>query len=246
MSHAVDPDGYASLDAYFRTTYGQRSLGVTVRELGKRAMTASRIPVERKAARAILDTLRPLRLHLGCADTYLEGWCNVDYARPGRLLDLRWDLRRRLPFPDGSAKEIFSEHVFEHIPYPGVMDVLRECHRLLRPGGVCRIGVPDLERYARSYLGDDPLIDEVRPHSPTRALAVAELFFLHGHRSSYDATTLCTMTKAAGFHLVETSRSGEGRIVPCPDSPRRKAETLYVDAVKSAHEESLHLSPSTE
>lgn len=246
MSDPGSASENASLESYFRTTYGEKHLGVLLRDLAKRALTASRMPIEWKRARTITDGWRPLRLHLGCADTYLDGWCNIDYARPGRRLDLRWDLRRRLPFPDRSVDEIFSEHLFEHIPYPGVMDLLRECYRLLQPGGVCRIGVPDFERYARSYLGDDPLIDEVRPQRPTRALAVAEMFFLHGHRSSYDVTTLSTMTRTAGFELVEASRSGEGRIVPCPDSPRRKAETLYIDAIKLAPGESEHRPTSRE
>ncbi len=221
-----------AVDEYLRTTYATETTGATVRELAKRALTASLVPLERRRARAILHQ-PALLLHLGCADRYLDGWCNIDYARPGRRLDLRWDLRRGLPFPDGSVDAIFSEHVLEHIPYPQVLGLLRECYRALRPGGVCRIGVPDFERYARSYLGDDPLIDHVRPHCPTRALAVAETFFLHGHRSSYDSVTLSTMAEAGGFDLVETSRFGEGRIVPCPDSPSRKAETLYVDAVKA-------------
>lgn len=233
MTHAPALTKNRSLEGYFQSVYSQDGVGAAARDLAKRALTASLLPIERRKARAIADR-QPLRLHLGCADTYLEGWCNVDFARPGRRLDLRWDLRRHLPFPDGAAEAIFSEHLFEHIPYLGVMALLRECYRLLQPDGVCRIGVPDFERYARSYLGEDPLIDEVRPNRPTRALAVAEVFFLHGHRSSYDVTTLSTMAKTVGFELVEASRFGHGRIVPCPDAPARKAETLYVDAVRSS------------
>lgn len=225
---AEDP----SLDRYFQLTFGGDGLPASVRDLAKRALTASRIPLERRTARTVINHQRSLLLHLGCADTYLDGWCNIDYARPGRRLDLRWDLRRPLPFPDAAVEAIFSEHVLEHIPYPGAMRLLRECYRLLKIGGVCRIGVPDFERYLRSYLGQDPLIDETHPNSPTKALAVAEVLYRFGHRSTYDVMTLSTMAHAAGFSLVEGSSFGKGRIIPNPDSPGRRSETLYVDAVK--------------
>lgn len=222
----------ALIESYLENTYGRGGLGPVARDGAKRLLTALCLPTERRKARRKLRSAPSLRLHLGAAATYLDGWCNVDYARPGRRLDLRWDLRRPLPLPDGCAEAVFSEHLFEHIPYPGVLALLRECHRLLRPGGVCRIGVPDFERYARAYVGENRLIDQYRPGAPTKALAVAEIFFLHGHRSSYDFATLATMATASGFTAVERSEAGRGRISPCPDSPSRAVETLYVDAVK--------------
>jgi predicted SAM-dependent methyltransferase len=225
--------GPQSLDQYLTTSFPSTALSDKARELAKRALTTARLPAERRVAGRIVAERKPLRLHLGSADTYLSGWCNVDLARPGRRLDLRWDLRRALPFPDGVAEAIFSEHLLEHIPFQSALQLLVECHRVLRPGGVCRIGVPDLERYVRSYLGTDPIIDEVRPGSPTRAMAVAELFFLHGHRSMYDFETLAVIGKRAGFGLVERSTFGQGRIIPCPDTATRAPETLYVDAVKN-------------
>ena len=228
----LEPRDARSIDDYFRTKYSGRRFSPAARDNAKRVLTGLRVPHERRAATRMLGGDQPLRLHLGAADTYLHGWCNIDYAGPKRRLDLHWDLRRPLPFPDRSADAIFSEHVFEHIAYPDAMALLRECHRLLRHGGVCRIGVPDFGRYARSYLGEDTLIDQLRPDAPTRALAVAEVFFLHGHSSSYDFETLSAMVTAAGFTAVERSRTGEGRIVPCPDSPSRAVETLYVDAVR--------------
>lgn len=49
----------------------------------------------------------------------------------------------------------------------------------------------------------------------------------------YDFETLERACREAGFDVVERSASGEGRIVPCPDTPSRRDETLYVDAVLS-------------
>ncbi len=125
---------------------------------------------------------------------------------------------------------IFAEHLFEHLTLDQGVELMRECRRVLGPAGVVRIGVPDLERYVASYLGQDDLIDVVRPGRPTRATAFGEVFFLHGHRMMYDFTTLDYALKASGFDIVERSAFGAGRIVPCPDTASRRDETLYVDA----------------
>jgi hypothetical protein len=82
-----------------------------------------------------------------------------------------------------------------------------------------------------SYLGQDDLIDVVRPGRPTRATGLGEVFFDHGHRMMYDYDTLEYALKRSGFDLVERSTSGGGRIHPCPDTVARRDETLYVDAV---------------
>ena len=232
MKPQIGDAHWDSPDGYFRIAYGEEGLKRAAAETAKRVVTTLVVPWERRKAKKVAGTRQPLLLHLGCAETYINGWCNVDYARPGRRVDLRWDLRRPLPFQAGGAQAIFSEHVLEHIPYPGAMRLLRECWRLLEVGGVCRIGVPDIEQYVRSYMGQNSLIDEARPHRPTRGLAMAEVFYRFGHRSAYDVATLSVMANAAGFSKSEASTFGGGRIVPNVDSPARKGETLYFDAVK--------------
>ncbi|MGH2534740.1 MAG: class I SAM-dependent methyltransferase [Thermomicrobiales bacterium] len=201
------------------------------RELAKNWLTTAVAPVEQRRARKLAAAAASLKLHLGCADSYLDGWVNIDLNRPGRRLDLRWDLRRGLPFPDNSASAVFSEHLFEHIPLDGAMALLAECRRVLVPGGIFRIGVPDLDRYVRAYLGQDPIIEQVRPGRPTRALALAEIFYFYGHRSVYDFETLAVMLKETGFTGVARSCFGEGALRPSPDSDGRRPETLYVEAV---------------
>jgi predicted SAM-dependent methyltransferase len=54
------------------------------------------------------------------------------------------DARQPLPFADSSFDFVFSEHLIEHIPFPAGCALLRECHRVLRPGGRIRIATPDL------------------------------------------------------------------------------------------------------
>ncbi|MFC5865256.1 methyltransferase domain-containing protein [Acidicapsa dinghuensis] len=49
----------------------------------------------------------------------------------------------RLPFDDQSFTFIYSEHFFEHLPLTLAGELMRECHRLLKVGGVLRTVVPD-------------------------------------------------------------------------------------------------------
>lgn len=225
LAEAGTVGAYASiLDALNVSDHGWRGML-------KSWITWAVAPVEHRRARRLASSCRPLRLHFGCADNYLQGWVNLDLARPGRRLDLRWDLRRPLPFPTGSVEAIFAEHLLEHLTVGQGLGVVRECRRLLGQGGVLRIGVPDLSRYVRSYQGGDSLLTEVRPGRPTLALALSEVFYRYGHRSMYDFDTLRALCLEAGFAEVHHSAFGRGRIQPCPDTPARRPETLYVEAL---------------
>lgn len=221
----------ASLDEYLGGSY-RDGWARSWPQVAKGLLTTARLPLERKKAASLAAAGGPLRLHLGCSDVYLAGWLNVDMADPRHHLDLCWDLRRGIPFPDGQAEAVFAEHLFEHIGLDGGLGLMRECRRVLAPGGVLRITVPDLERYVRSYLGEDPLLDECRAGRPTRAMAFEEIFFHHGHRAMYDYETMALMLRSIGFDSVERSAFGEGRLSPVPDGANRRPETLYVEAVR--------------
>jgi len=200
-----------------------------IAEYTKYLLTLAVMPTQRRRARR-LQRLTPLRLHLGSAANRLRGWVNVDLVRPGRALDLYWDLRRPLPFPDRSVDAIFAEHLLEHLTFPAGVALLRECRRVLRKSGVLRVGVPDLDRYIAAYLGRDDIIELVRPGRPTRALAFSEPFFLYGHRCMYDFETIERALNDAGFTHVAHSSFGQGRLQPSPDSASRRDETMYVEA----------------
>lgn len=62
------------------------------------------------------------------------------------------NLRRGIPFPDASVEAVYHSHFLEHLDRAAVPAFLREVLRVLRPGGVHRIVVPDLEGLCRDYL----------------------------------------------------------------------------------------------
>ena len=62
------------------------------------------------------------------------------------------DLRKGIPYPDGSVDAVYHSHFLEHLDPPVARRFVREVHRVLKPGGVQRIVVPDLERLCTEYL----------------------------------------------------------------------------------------------
>lgn len=98
----------------------------------------------------------PMKLHLGCGGKYLEGYFNID-ARPEVESDLTADVTKLTSFNDNMADVIYACHIFEHVPKPQVSEVLTEWKRILRPGGILRIAVPDFEAVAKLYNDGVPM-----------------------------------------------------------------------------------------
>jgi SAM-dependent methyltransferase len=119
--------------------------------------------------------------NIGCGIRMNPEWNNVDFSYLVRLRrhmtlarllhkmkilsDVRWerlpridpdiivhDLRKGIPAPDNSVDVVYHSHVLEHIDREVAPLFLRECLRVLRPGGVLRVVVPDLEMAAENYL----------------------------------------------------------------------------------------------
>ena len=173
------------------------------------------------------------KLHLGCGPNRKPGWLNVDLSMPA---DLALDLREKFPFPDNSFSVIYSEHFFEHIDYPvAAGNFLAECFRVLKSGGLIRIGVPDTEWPLQEYCkvrndGYFHLSQESwHPQWCTTEMEHINYHFRQDgeHRFAYDFETLLKVLKAAGFSDV--SKTG---FDPDIDSESRKTGTLYVRAVK--------------
>jgi len=102
-------------------------------------------------------------LDLGCGEgRYLEyfgdGSVGMDVAGPNLksceekgLKVVERDLNRDLPFSGERFEIIFLSHIIEHLDSP--IQILRESYRLLEPGGLIIIGVPNTGGLAR-LLGD--------------------------------------------------------------------------------------------
>lgn len=191
---------------------------------------------------------RYLRLNLGCGLLTHPNWVNVDGSWNARLAKHRilrrvlsslgilpaekaqvpWssdifihDIRKPLPFPDFSAEAVYASHVLEHLYREQGQQLIRESFRVLAPGGVVRIVVPDLSNIVREYLGERPfgelsasenalapgdLLNErllMRWPSPSKRNVVMRVYEawqdFHSHKWMYDERSLSNLLRSAGF-----------------------------------------------
>ena len=90
-------------------------------------------------------------LNLGCGADFHPDWINIDFHDHGGTV-LPYDLRLGIPFPDASVDVVYHSHLLEHFTCDGGRAFLAECFRVLRPGGLLRAVVPDLENIVQAYL----------------------------------------------------------------------------------------------
>ena len=91
-----------------------------------------------------------------------------------RAKHLGHDLRRPLPFADGAFEGAFSEHTLEHLTAADAVALLRDVHRVMRPGAVFRVAVPDLDQYVRFYNGTNPSPEFAQFQNGCEAILVAD------------------------------------------------------------------------
>lgn len=188
-----------------------------------------------------------------------EGWLNFD-ASPtlrferlplvGRLLGrlkgnperfpagVRYgDILKGLPVPDGSVDGLYASHVLEHLALEDMRLALRRSLRLLRPGGVFRLVVPDLAAAAQSYCA--ALGDPLAAHCFLRCTLLGREQGLGGiggrlrrafgnadHLWMYDYPAMAAELAAAGFTAIRPARFGDAadRMFDRVENPDRFVE----------------------
>lgn len=64
---------------------------------------------------------------------------------------IAYNLLKGIPFPNDQFEVVYHSQVLEHFPKEKASDFIKECHRVLKPGGVIRVVVPDLENIVDEY-----------------------------------------------------------------------------------------------
>jgi SAM-dependent methyltransferase len=90
-------------------------------------------------------------VNVGCGTRYHQDWINIDIVPRGPHV-ITHDVSRGIPLSDASCEVVYHSAVLEHLRPADALTFTRECYRVLVPGGVIRVAVPDLERICELYL----------------------------------------------------------------------------------------------
>ncbi len=175
------------------------------------------------AIAALLATGRT-RVHLGCGDNHLPGFINIDLPAEGgfqqraRPPDVIGDFTR-MAFPDASLQEVYAAHVFEHFQRQVAVGFLVRWHRWLRPGGILRLEMPDIEACMREFI-PAPL--------ERRLQLIRHLWGSHeaawaSHHEGWMPDYAALAFAACGFEVIDLKRIG-GRWPAFEISGRRQGE----------------------
>jgi len=101
--------------------------------------------------------IEELKLNLGCRTSRIPGFLNVDvdegpFPEKDRLPDIVADASNLSTIGNDSVAEIYASNILEHFPHTRTQEVLREWNRVLKPGGVLWISVPDFDVMVKMYL----------------------------------------------------------------------------------------------
>lgn len=92
-------------------------------------------------------------LNLGCGYKYVksEEWLNADMLSVGDDV-VKCNFLNGIPFESERFDLVYHSHVLEHFAKADGEKFIAECYRILKPGGIIRIALPDLEAIAKEYL----------------------------------------------------------------------------------------------
>ncbi|MEO8149864.1 MAG: methyltransferase domain-containing protein [Bacteroidia bacterium] len=90
-------------------------------------------------------------INLGCGQRFHKEWINVDFHSDNEHV-IGHNLLKGIPFNDFEFDAVYHSHVLEHFSKEDGKQFIAECYRVLKPGGIIRVAVPDLEQIVKNYL----------------------------------------------------------------------------------------------
>jgi len=176
-----------------------------------------------------------VRLNWGCGPQPAPGWLNSDrIVAPG--IDLCCDILDGLPLDPDSIEYAVAMHALQDLDWRQVPLALAELHRVLMPGGVLRLGLPDLDRAIDAYMHGDRdyfYIADSEAFSIGGKL-ITQIIWYGSVRTPFTFDYIEELLSRAGFLPItrceyRRTASRYPQIVQLDNRPR---ETLFVEAHK--------------
>ena len=185
-----------------------------------------------KVVNDCLNSENSIKLELGSWKKYgTNGWKTIDTVDE---CDITWDLKDGIPFPDCSVDTIYSSHFLEHLTFEQGQRMLKECLRVMRPGALFSICLPDALIFIDAYFNPEKYPQEkycayTKAFSGTTPLSYLNyIAYMDGHHHYLfdQAEIIAILTKAGLFNA-------EGRgFNPELDDESRDYQSIYAQAYK--------------
>lgn len=215
------------------------------------------------------------KLNLGCGGIRPEGWINTDSSLNAHLQrlpvigkplakmlhkvsydtnNLRYmNLNKRWKFADNSVDIVYSSHTFEHLSLTTTELFLKESFRVLKPGGVLRLVVPDLYKICKKYVTELEAGKEdaseytmwaINMHregqygpkiSAMKKMVYEWQGYPHQHKFMYDEKSLANRFRQHGFVDILSLSYGQSRYIKEIAEVEGKSElylSVYLEARK--------------
>lgn len=202
------------------------------------------------------------KLNLGCGPQVVDGWTNVDCAMGARLaripvlgslvkktkaFGVDWDARIFIhnltsPFPwaDNTVDAAYTSHTLEHMTLEQGKTFLKECFRVLRPGGILRVVVPDLRPIIDWYLSGKTKAEHffdtlhvLYNEYPSRLKTRLGPFIQYPHKCMYDHEALLRICNELGIPARRANAFESGiEDIDKIELANRVEDAVIIEAVK--------------
>lgn len=175
------------------------------------------------------------RLNWGCGEWAHAGWINSD-IKENAGVDIVADIRDGLPIESDSIDYAVSVHSLPEIPFAELVPALVELRRVLKPGGVLRLVLPDLDKGIAAYQRNDSSYFKV-PDQDAQSVGakfVTQMVWYGYSRSLFTHEFIEELLYKAGFSRVDHCAFKQ-TASPYPEIlelDNREKESLFVEAVK--------------
>ena len=200
-------------------------------------------------------------LNLGCGLSIAPGWINIDNSPNARLARYPWirwalwklgilsdrhysvgwsdsiqtyNLKKTLPYKNSSVDYVYTSHFVEHLELKDSQRLMSEVFRILKPGGIVRVVIPDLALGARQYVAaiEANPDDANAAHEFVGWLQLNRPDLRDPHLWMYDAASLSGMLNQIGFSDVVVYEYRKGRVPDCDILDNRPEDSLHLEAEK--------------
>ncbi len=165
-------------------------------------------------------------INLGCGGLFVddEKWRNLDLVSHYDGV-IECNFLQGIELESNIADLIYSSHLLEHLPFDYAPEFLKEHYRILKPGGIIRIVVPDLSKLIDLYLQYRDELNSENAQPEKYEWILIELFDQLSRNKSGGLMGQVLKNKNSVYHEIAKQRMGTA-LSEINNSPRVNSPTI--------------------